>query len=55
MNDLKFVMADKSKLKIKKSLEKAAKITLELGRRNKIIYYISKTEVPLFVKLKTRN
>ena len=55
MDDLGFLVAGKSIPEIKKSLEKAGKITLDWGTRNVVTYDISKTEAILFSKARNQK
>lgn len=55
MDDFRFLVASKSMLEIKKSLEKAGKITLDWGTRNAVTYDISKTEAILFSKARNQK
>ena len=55
MDDLGFLVADKCILKIKKSLEKERKITLDWGTCNAVIYNINKMEAKLFFKARNQK
>ena len=55
MNDLGFLVASNSVIKIKKILEKAGKFTLNWGFRNVVTYDIGKTEAILFSKTRKQK
>ena len=55
MDDLRFLAAGNSVMEIKKVLEKAGKIILELQMCNAVTYDISKTEAMLFSKAKKQK
>lgn len=55
MDNLEFLVASKSMLKIKKLLEKARKITLDQRIRNAIIYDISKMKTILFFNAQNKK
>lgn len=50
MDNLGFLIADKSMLEMKESFKKVRKITLDMEARNEDTYNISKTEAILFSK-----
>lgn len=50
MDNLKFLVAGNSVLKIRKILKKAEKMTLDWEMRNAVTWNISKTKTILFLK-----
>ncbi len=55
VDDLGFLTAGNSVIEIKKTLEKAGKITLEWETRNAVTYDISKTEAILFSRARKQR
>ena len=55
MDDLGFLVAGNTMLDIKRSLEKARKITLDWGKHNAVTYDIAKTKAILFSKARNQK
>lgn len=55
MNNLGFLVANKSMLEIKKLVDKAGKTILDWGTRNAVAYDLNETESILFFKARNKK